>query len=105
MLINAQKNLWNLCRKFKKTKHLMRQSINKEMVVKFLVVKAILWFHLKIFEGKTASICGKKSFVFRECALDCSSGDWIELEGSDLVGSRVEIEHRESIVEFFNGNQ
>ena len=47
----------------------------------------------------------KKRFVSREFALDCSSGDWGALEGSDLVGSIVEIEHLGSIVKFFNGYQ
>ena len=61
--------------KIHKTKQLMRKSIKLEEVFKILVVKAIDdQIHLEIL-GETAAICGKKSFISRECELDCRSGD------------------------------
>ena len=74
----------------------------QEEVFKILFVKAIdNQIHLEILV-ETAAICGKTRFISRECELDCRSGDWRELEGSDLVGSIVEIAQRGSIDKFFN---
>ena len=56
-------------------------------ILKFLVVKTIDdQIHLQILEGETAAICRKKRFVSRECALDCSNGDWKNLNDAFWSG-------------------